>query len=140
MKDIAEHDNTNEYDINELLKNARRLHKGDVEPLESRETVISRINKNYESSVNDDAILTGLIHRLIQQASQTSIGQRKLTTNGILRYQGLTSKYRKTGEYEKELKVRIMMSARGVKDYSFNEFWREKELIRLIGIEKYIKD
>ena len=101
--------------------------------------MVSRINENHKSNTDGSAVLTGLIHQLIQQASRTSIGQRKITASGLLRYQGLVTKYRKTGKHEKKLKVRIMMYARGIKGYSFDEFWREKELIKLIGVEEYIK-
>ena len=137
---IAEHDDKNKYGIKELIDSARRLHKEDVGGvLEPREVVVSRINENHKSNTDDSAVLTGLIHQLIQQASRTSIGQRKITASGLLRYQGLVTKYRKTGKHEKKLKVRIMMYARGIKGYSFDEFWREKELIKLIGVEEYIK-
>ena len=63
-----------------------------------------------------------------------------LTTEAVLRYQGLCSKYMRTHEYEKELKVRIMMCARGIEDHSFDKYWREKELIKTIGVENFTAD
>lgn len=58
----------------------------------------------------------------------------------VLRYQGLSSKYRKNEEYQKELETRIMMYARGIDDHSRDKYWREKQLIKLIGIENFIFD
>lgn len=137
LQDILLHDHTKKYDLDELLRNARRLNTVDRETLEPREKVVSRINDEYKVNIDDDSVLTDIIHKLIEEASQTKIGQRKLSGERLGRYQGLCGKYMRTGEHEKELEVRIMMYARGIKDYSFNEYWREKELIKLIGLEKF---
>lgn len=137
LQDILRRDHMNNYDIDELVSNARRLNTVDKEPLEPREKVVSRINDDYKVSIDDDNVLKDIIHKLIEEASQTKIGQRKLSGERLGRYQGLCGKYMRTGEYEKELEVRIMMYARGIKDYSLNEYWREKELIKLIGLEKF---
>ncbi len=140
LEKILQHHEMRDYDLDALTYNARTLTGETHDTLEPRESVVARINLDHKASTDDDNNLRTIIERLIQRASNTKIGQRKLTTEAILRYQGLCSKYMRTGEHEKELEVRIMMYARGVKSYSFDEYWREKELIKMIGVENYIVD
>ena len=126
-----------DYDLDALVINARILNRDESSSLESRNSVVARINLDHDINTSVDNKLENIIKNLIQEASKTKIGKRELNTAAILRYQGLCSKYMRTGEQEKELEVRIMMYARGVKSYSFDEYWREKELIKMIGTEKY---
>ena len=137
LEKILQQDGLDEYDLEALIFGARTLNRDEANSSESRESVVARINLDHKVNTNDDEKLVVIIDRLIEEASKTKIGQRKLNTDAILRYQGLSSKYRRTEEYEKELQVLIMMAARGLKGHSFDEHYREKELIIKIGIDKF---
>jgi len=137
LEKILHHNDTYEYVLDDLILSARTLNTDMTDTLESRESAVARINLDHEVTTSADDELEEIIKKLIRETSNTKIGQRELTTEAILRYQGLCLKYMRKGEQEKELQVRIMMYARGVKSYSFDEYWREKELIKMIGIENY---
>jgi hypothetical protein len=137
LEDILMHNNTIDYDLKTLVHDARTLGKDIKKSVEHREVVVARINTENIAKISHDERLEKIIDGLIQEACKTKIGQRKLTAETILRYQGLCSKYMRTGQLEKELQVRIMMYARGIKSRSFDEYWKEKKLIEMIGIEKF---
>jgi hypothetical protein len=126
------------YNLSELVEKAKTLNKNEDIEVEARGQVVSRINTKHNAKIDDDNRLINVIESLVKKARKTKIGQRKLTTDMVLRYQGLCGKYRKNEEYQKELETRIMMYARGIDDHSLDKYWREKQLIKLIGIENFI--
>lgn len=140
LKKILQCHRTRGYDIDALISNIKDITKTTHSNFELRESAVTRINLEHKINVGEDNNLEIIIEGLIQKASKTKIGQRKLTTEAVLRYQGLCYKYMRTHEYEKELKVRIMMCARGIEDHSFDKYWREKELIKTIGVENFTAD
>ena len=140
FKKILQCNKMHGYDLDILVRNVQAFTKTTDDNLELRKSALARVNLEHKVNIEDDNNLEIIIARLVQKASKTKIGQRKLTTESILRYQGLCSKYMKTGEHEKELKVRIMMCARGVESCSFDKYWREKELIKIIGIKNFTID
>ena len=140
FKKILQCNKMHGYDLDILVRNVQAFTKTTDDNLELRKSAVTRVNLEHKVNIEDDNNLEIIIARLVRKASKTKIGQRKLTTESILRYQGLCSKYMKTGEHEKELKVRIMMYARGVESCSFDKYWREKELIKIIGIKNFTID
>ena len=100
--------------------------KKEIVSIENKVKAVENIEDHYVAIEKWNHLLGNMVNELDERGA-------------ILAYQDLITRYRETNQYEKELQASFEIYGKlGVTDNSLDKYWREKQLMKKIGLDKEI--